>query len=200
MLQFGKNVVHLKEVPTDSNDYLVLFHDNECFNCQKIAPEWSLAADYADGLAIIAAIDCSKYKCDPEKNIPSIYHISDKTETKYPGRHNAREYLKWASALINDTAEIVTVDNFKPTSQYTILFNSSPIIPKIWAVVEKKLKNQNVTFMCSQDLKLLKKLNQTRIPGIYVVKNNDVELYEGKMSTSEILKFMEEFFSSNKDL
>lgn len=199
---FTSNIVHLTDLPpNDGTAYFVMVHSDGCGHCARLAPAFCTASTLGVGLAAFAELNCNVNKTACQllriEGVPKLFYFYNGLINKYDGPQLSRLMVNWITTFINDTATLVTSENYTENAaeKSVILFTSKPEIPKIWAAIERTLNNTHIKFLVSKDKELHKKLGLDGFPGIFAKKADQYEKYAGHIDTSGVVKFLQNFFA-----
>lgn len=200
-LNFSSNIVHLTDLPpNDGSAYFVMVHSDGCGHCARLAPAFSKAAELGEGFATFAELNCNvnKTACQMLRidGVPKLFFFLNGVINKYEGPQLSRLMVNWISLFINDTATLVTSENYTENvaENSAILFTAKPEIPKIWAGIQKTLNNTNVKFLVSRDKELHSKLGLEQFPGVFAKKNDQFKQYTGHLDIQNVVKFLKSYF------
>lgn len=202
---FTSNIVHLTDLPpNDGTAYFVMVHSDGCGHCARLAPAFCSTATLGLGLATFAELNCNLNKTACQllriEGVPKLFHFQNGIINKYDGPQLSRLMVNWITAFINNTAAVVTSENYTENAaeNSVILFTSKPEIPKIWAAIEKALNKSNIKFLVSRDKELHAKLGLEGFPGIFAKKGDAFEKYPGHIDTAGVVKFLLNYYGEDK--
>lgn len=228
-ISFDSSITHIDKIPPSNDNetnftnhgYLIFVHRAEqCPHCITLGPMWNNAAEMGQGLATFSELNCITNEdiCRKLKiyTVPSFVYYLNGNVSLYKGYRIPREIVNWVSKFVNtDSISIVDNSNYssmlnnegsnnEKSQPVAILFSDKKDIPKIWAAVNNVLNQYDrkkiVSFLFSNDRKLLQELKLSTFPGIYFSNNGkDFFEYTGKRITPRIVDFIRNHMGINSD-
>ena len=204
---FNNYVDHILELPpNDGKPYFIMIHSDGCAHCDRLAPTWSTSAELGAGIAKFGELNCNLNRSACQElgidSVPRLLYFRNGKILEYTGMQISRLIVNWASDLLEDSATIITINNYSQylTPKSAILFTNKYPYPKIWSAIEKYANYKDLNFFISSDINLLKLLSLEKFPGVYFKKNDQVVHYDKKLSSVQVKEFIEEFYGNNKEL
>lgn len=204
-LEFSKSVKLLPDLPPDDGTpYMVMLHSDGCSHCVRLAPTWSATAELGEGVCTWAALDCGENQTAcrllQTEGLPRILYFLNGKVFEYQGMQISRMLVNWASNFLNDTAILVSKDNFteQDTEKAAILFTDKDPAPKVWAAIENLAKPHGIKFYYSHDKELLKELGLEHYPGVYLKKGKDIRYFPKKLTAKDAKEFIDEYFGKGE--
>lgn len=210
--EFNQYVTHLtsnnfqKEIEKRTNRtvYIVMFHGNNCPACREAYPHFDEAAENSQGMIKFGEIDTNVETALGDQfsilSIPTFIIFHPDGQAQFNRQRIARSFINAASRYIPHLATTID-ETWLPSnsSRSVILFTDRQSSPPLWAAISCNYvnKSQHIDIGFNSNVTLQRMFKVTAVPTIMALNGNNYEIYNGKNKYSQIVDFINEFFSRN---